>query len=71
MNADYHRKHSAHRITLQVAVEAIVNHEADGYDLETMSTVLDDARDAGVPNLYVDMLAELVADTAERLGAPA
>ena len=71
MHADYHRKHNAHRITLQVAVEAIVNHTGDGYDLETMATVLDDARDAGVPKLYVDMLAELVADTAERIGAPA
>lgn len=48
------------RITAQVAVEAIVNHPDDGWDMPTMTTVLADARALGVPALYVDMLDEMV-----------
>lgn len=49
-----------HRVTAQIACEAIVNHPDDGWDLVDVVTVLADARASGVPALYVDMLAEVL-----------
>lgn len=53
------------RITAQIAVEAIVNHAEDGYTLTDMIAVQDDGHAAGVPALYMEMLAELITATAE------
>lgn len=48
------------RRVAQIAAEAIINHVEDGYDLVDMETVLSEAREVGVPALYVDMLDDLV-----------
>lgn len=61
---------AARRTVAQIAVEAIVNHPHDGWSPDDMRVVLAEAREAGVADLYVDMLAELVpveADDADEL----
>lgn len=50
----------ADKVTAQVAVEAIVNFDGEGYDTSTMSLVLAHARGVGVAAFYTDMLAALV-----------
>ena len=50
------------RVTAQVAVEAIVNMP-EGYDVNTMTTVLHVAETAGVADLYLDMLRGLIGAT--------
>lgn len=59
------------RITAQVACEAIVNHPDEGWEIETIDVVLTDAREAGVPALYVDMLADIYAARLGWGGVPA
>lgn len=47
-------------ITAQVAVEAIINCEGDGYEQATMRAVWDEAHTQGVASLYIDMLTALI-----------
>lgn len=48
------------RIVAQVAVESIVNSGGDGFDEDTMRLVLAHGVEVGVPDLYLNMLADLV-----------
>ena len=50
------------RVTAQIACEAIVNHEGDGYSLADMIAVFEVATTQRVAPLYVDMLADRIAD---------
>lgn len=45
----------------QIACEYALNHPADGFDAETLQTILSEARAAGVGSLYVDSLAEALS----------
>jgi hypothetical protein len=48
------------RLTAQIACEAIVNHESDGYSLTDMAHVFEVACREGVAALYVDTLRERI-----------
>lgn len=51
---------TAERLTAQIACEAIVNHEHDGYTLRDMAAVYEIAAREGVGDLYVSMLLECI-----------
>lgn len=48
------------RLTAQIACEAIINHEDDGYTLTDMAHVFEVACREGVGSLYLDMLREKI-----------
>lgn len=52
----------ATKITAQVAVEAIINVNGDGYDTATMQAVREVAIREGVANFYLDPLRILIAE---------
>lgn len=52
------------KITAQVAVEAIINCHGDGFDVATMEAVLSDGESLGVASLYLNMLADIIAEQA-------
>jgi len=49
------------RLTAQIACEAILNHEDDGYTLTDMAHVFEVAARQGVAPFYLGMLADLIA----------
>lgn len=48
------------RTTAQIACEAIINHEHDGYTLADMAAVFEIATRERVGALYVEMLVEVI-----------
>lgn len=48
------------QVVAQVAVEAIANVEGDGYELETMEMVYEFGEAARVPDLYMEMLRNVI-----------
>lgn len=48
------------RLTAQIACEAIINHEHDGYTLRDMAHVYEVATREGVGDLYRSMLLECI-----------
>ena len=50
------------RLTAQIACEAIINHDEDGYTLTDMAHVFEVATRHGVAALYVGMLADRIAE---------
>jgi hypothetical protein len=49
------------RLTAQIACEAIINHEDEGYTLVDMAHVFEVASRHGVAPLYLGMLADMIA----------
>lgn len=54
------------RITAQVACEAIINSPEVDFDIDTMNTVLEVALEAGVGDLYTNMVRESIDQAATR-----
>lgn len=53
--------HTSAKISAQIACEAIINHEDEGYTLRDLVAVFEIADREGVASFYVDDLADRIA----------